>query len=766
MPSKYSTAGDSRRGISRRRGRHNQRRHKISPSKVEELLETKKSGKRIFDWISYPHAVDLTPFQQFTLDVDWSTSPLGPMQSWPPQLRHMVLLVFADPSPAVVYWGDEATIVYNEPYTHLIGDKHPSLQGQDPSVGFAEIWAQFDLLLATQREDGLTRVQDNEFLLFKRHGFFEECYFSWKFVPIIGDEGHVVGSHATVVEVTREVISNRRLSTIGILNQEITAASTVKESWKRIIRGLEHAHKDIPLALLYSTPQVLGGLESSSLAFGDESLKSASYALEGYLGVSNGHPIASDEIDLKDGSWLASSFRNAIKSARPILLQESDGTLPVEYLDGIAWRGYNVRPSRMIVCPIQSTHSGSILAFLVLALNPRRPFDDDYQGFIHMITNQVISPHVTTILLREDVLRGETTVQEHAVAQERLSQELSVRTLEFKDSEMKFASFAARIHIGLVIFDKTGSPLYGNKQWEHLTQLNVNCTRDDWNAVIVPEGRSHVHSMFNRVIRDGGPVSFQARLTKPWKAPDLDSHGNPQWTSTCVLCSLFEDLDQDGNIKSVMATLTDISDLKWVEAQLLRRTIDVEQRELMWRKFTGRAPIGLCLINPDGSLEFGNETWWTMTETSAAEKSDLWGWRKSVLAEDLGKLETMFTEALFHHVDATLEFRLNRFWEGSALRHEPEESTGTRTTILGTMHTIFNEDGTVQHVVGWFTDISAQKAAESVLRRRMDEAIEMKQQQERFIDVSSRLLYFSAVLIDLDDFSRDAKSALCHDTLR
>jgi hypothetical protein len=28
------------------------------------------------------------------------------MESWPSQLRQLVLLVIADPAPAVVYWGD------------------------------------------------------------------------------------------------------------------------------------------------------------------------------------------------------------------------------------------------------------------------------------------------------------------------------------------------------------------------------------------------------------------------------------------------------------------------------------------------------------------------------------------------------------------------------------------------------------------------------------------------------------------------------------
>lgn len=69
------------------------------------------------DWTRNPPPANLSPFQEFTRNVDWERSPLGPMDAWPDQLRQTVLLIMADPNPAVVYWGDDMTIVYNEAYT-------------------------------------------------------------------------------------------------------------------------------------------------------------------------------------------------------------------------------------------------------------------------------------------------------------------------------------------------------------------------------------------------------------------------------------------------------------------------------------------------------------------------------------------------------------------------------------------------------------------------------------------------------------------------
>lgn len=199
---------------------------------------TGQKRRKIFDWLQFPDFETLTPFQRFVIELDWNNSPLGPISTWPSQLREMVLLVMADPTPAVVYWGDEATIVYNEPYIELIGSKHPALQGQDPKIGFAEIWDHFAALLSRQRDTGKTTLESNALLLLNRSGFLEETYFTWKFSPIIGPEGWVVGSHATVVEVTDQVISERRNKTVRSLSRYLSESSSIEQLWSGIISGL------------------------------------------------------------------------------------------------------------------------------------------------------------------------------------------------------------------------------------------------------------------------------------------------------------------------------------------------------------------------------------------------------------------------------------------------------------------------------------------------------------------------------------------------
>ena len=80
-------------------------------------------------------------------------------------------------------------------------------------------------------------------------GSLKRHFSGWKFVPIIGEEGWVVGSHATVVEATREVLSDRRLRSVRSLSRQLSGSKSIKDLWHRITIGIEDADKDVPLAL-------------------------------------------------------------------------------------------------------------------------------------------------------------------------------------------------------------------------------------------------------------------------------------------------------------------------------------------------------------------------------------------------------------------------------------------------------------------------------------------------------------------------------------
>jgi hypothetical protein len=93
-----------------------------------------------FDWTRIVDTSSMLPHLQFARSRDWASTPLGPIEGWPADLRIMSNMIMGSPHPAAMYWGPEHTAIYNEAYLDLAGNKHPKLMGQAYTEGWAEIW--------------------------------------------------------------------------------------------------------------------------------------------------------------------------------------------------------------------------------------------------------------------------------------------------------------------------------------------------------------------------------------------------------------------------------------------------------------------------------------------------------------------------------------------------------------------------------------------------------------------------------------------------
>jgi hypothetical protein len=63
------------------------------------------------------------------------------MESWSPELRQVANLVINNPHPANIFWGNDMTMLYNEPYAiAFAGNKHPSMLGTGASGPWSEAW--------------------------------------------------------------------------------------------------------------------------------------------------------------------------------------------------------------------------------------------------------------------------------------------------------------------------------------------------------------------------------------------------------------------------------------------------------------------------------------------------------------------------------------------------------------------------------------------------------------------------------------------------
>lgn len=148
-------------------------------SEVDSFKVPHTVDQGFFDWTRLPVSAAMPRHVQFARNVDWASTSLGPIESWPGALRGMCNLIMASPHPASMYWGDDLVAIYNEAYILLAGQKHPWLMGQSYRVAWSEIWDAVKDVFANAKSTGQATMKDDDCLFMKRNGYLEECYFSW-----------------------------------------------------------------------------------------------------------------------------------------------------------------------------------------------------------------------------------------------------------------------------------------------------------------------------------------------------------------------------------------------------------------------------------------------------------------------------------------------------------------------------------------------------------------------------------------------------------
>lgn len=95
--------------------------------------------------------------------------------------------------------------------------------------------------------------------------------------------------------------------------------------------------------------------------------------------------------------------------------------------------------------------------------------------------------------------------------------------------------------------------------WKEYTQLQLGSSKVDWENVFCPGESALVNTAWEEMITTKKSVTIHTRVNGRWQAPDPDPLGNPQWTETFLLVSMYPDLDdENGEISTVMSCITDI----------------------------------------------------------------------------------------------------------------------------------------------------------------------------------------------------------------
>ncbi|MGO4476533.1 ATP-binding protein [Massilia sp. 2TAF26] len=140
---------------------------------------------------------------------DWQSSPLGPPDSWPPELATAVSMVLSSTFPMFLAWGAQQVFLYNDAYIPVLGNKHPSAFGEPFHRVWWEIWHDLGPIAGRALADQSSFLEDMP-LTMERKGYTEQTYFTFSYSPLHDGEGRVMGMYCTCIETTARVEAERR----------------------------------------------------------------------------------------------------------------------------------------------------------------------------------------------------------------------------------------------------------------------------------------------------------------------------------------------------------------------------------------------------------------------------------------------------------------------------------------------------------------------------------------------------------------------------
>jgi PAS domain S-box-containing protein len=493
---------------------------------------------------THGHLGDLS-YLQWMREFDWGSSPVGPIESWPAELRQTCEHILASPDPVNILWGADCIFLYNKPFSVMVGDKHPCAMGRPFKESFPQ-WPEYYKIFDHMRETGESVQQEKVRRVLERDGQLEESFFEFVLTPILATDGFVAGFSTRVRVVTRQVIFQRRMQLLTETNKAIATTYDVHDLCTAAVDVAAMYRGDIHFAAVYSTD------------FKDHTVD---LTLEGTAGLSAGYEGPSPpggfeplQLDLND------TLLEACRTRKSIILSTSDGTLKRETMDQLS--RYGVSPCREVVIqPLLCFVEDSIAAVMVVGTSPLRPFDEDYRSFLQLMKSQ-IENGIT-------VVRGIAREKELHKAQ--LNSEL----------ERRFWRFAEKAPVGMYMYSADDVLTFWNAAFEGICGVSGHDLKKPlaWMETVHPDGLADTTAVWESYTKSrcDETITFEVQFKKPWTQKHGD--GEVSLDRTYALGILQPEYNEDGTLKGTLGCITDISLSKWAEKMQSARLAEaIEQK--------------------------------------------------------------------------------------------------------------------------------------------------------------------------------------------
>lgn len=233
---------------------------------------------------------------------------------------------------------------------------------------------------------------------------------------------------------------------------------------------------------------------------------------------------------------------------------------------------------------------------------------------------------------------------------------------------------------------------------------------------------------------------------------------------------MYPDLNESGELESIMLFITDISETKRAKEQLSVYKSKLEEAEASHKTVLEHCPLGFCQTDPDGHVVYGNRAWRAYYNSARDRLPKIAEpWLQFLHDDDVQASKDFFQQLQTNPAPTTCEFRLKN---ETFTIYEGDMSCTSDAHVLVTGFPNTKEDGSLTSMDFWTANISAKKMAVQVFSDKMAETKRLNSEQEKFMDMIgheirnplSAVLHCGEELVDAMTFGRDALDTITCDS--
>ena len=316
--------------------------------------------------------------------MDWSKTPLGPLESWPQSLRTSVSLCLSSTFPILVAWGADDVQIYNDAYRPICGEKHPEAMGAPFRICWATALPVVGDAFDRAHEGEGAYIRDQQMFL-DRYGYLEEAFMTFSFSPIRDESGAVGGVFHPITETTAQVLNARRTQSLRDLSTALAGARSIEEIGGHLAAQYKQLETDVPFLLFYQ--QEAGG----------------QLVLRGHAGLEAGSAMAPLASSVDGGAW---PFVEVTK-ARTALPAE----IPSACFADVCCGPYKQAPRTALVLPVVLPGQQELFGFVVAGVSACRELDAAYMNFYELLGAAMNTAVGNVVAYEQELRRAEELAQ-------------------------------------------------------------------------------------------------------------------------------------------------------------------------------------------------------------------------------------------------------------------------------------------------------------------------------------------------------------------